>query len=148
METLLSVLFVLVIVLFIVAISLVCVEYIFTPKNMPKIKFKSFRSFYALNPDRWDLYDEYVECKTRIVEKYGPSFGCVSRQGFRFGLINLYRYKLWYKRTEDREREMDYIEQTSAMLKAVKQDLAKFESSIAATEQKALKNIQDIVGRM
>lgn len=61
-----------------------------------KIKFKDFRKYYALAPERWYCHDPYVE-----YELFNGGSQC-----FYFGFVDFYKYLLWkYKIDKTRERK-------------------------------------------
>ena len=72
--------------------------------DYPRIKFKSFKNFYELNPDRWRLYDSCVVCKTTIeyitTTIYGDHY-----DNFFFSFIDFYRYKAWKSHLDKYEQE-------------------------------------------
>ena len=65
-------------------------------QKYPKIKFKSFKKFYAVNPSRWKLEDKYVMCiwdnrYSNEYKKYGYYENDYIR--LRFGFLETYWYK-------------------------------------------------------
>lgn len=86
--------------------------------NGVKIKFKSFKKFYEINPDRWDLCYGYVRCNTGKMFIY---------EDFHFGFIDFIKYKLWYKMLERNQNKRREAESISRMITAVKQDIANTE---------------------
>lgn len=93
----------------------------------PRIKFRDFKTFYALNPDRWYLEDDNIKCCTNGLYDI-----------FYFGLIDYYRYKLWKRNIEKRKINKTNMEITARMLEAVKEDIKK-------TEAKANRHIKDFI---
>lgn len=85
-------------------------------KNTPKIKFKSFKNFYTINPNRWRLYDDYVVCSTtRIWSLHDATF--------HFGLIDFYRYKLFKCHLNKIKKVNLNKEIVARMIIAVEQDV-------------------------
>lgn len=105
-----------------------------SPRNNPKIKFKSFVKFYDVNPNRWNLYDEYIEC--RIDDKSWN----YSVERFSFGFIDFWRYKLWHKMQKRAERNKQHAESTSRMIAAVRRDIDKQNETAKHKQDEALAN--------
>jgi hypothetical protein len=109
--------FVIALIIFLGLVLLVCVLIstitYFEEKNGAKLKFKAFKSFYNINPDRWDLYDGSVKCKGTIN----------SKEYFHFGLIDYIKYKFWRRNLDKRKAERKHAESTARMIDAVKQDI-------------------------
>lgn len=80
-----------------------------------RIKFKDFKKFYELNPDRWFLSDYYVECK---IDKRNS-------EPFEFSFIDLFQYDMWSCSEECKKQDAKYAASTQRMLDAVKEDIAK-----------------------
>ena len=78
-----------------------------------KIKFKKFKEFYDLNPNRWTLYEDWVFCHT----------GTCHIDSFHFGLIDYYRYQIWLRTNKQAEERDDKKMAIERMLKAVEQDM-------------------------
>ena len=79
----------------------------------PKLKFSSFKKFYALNPNRWDLHDSWASC-------CGLEGGTIY---IRFGFIDFYRYKLWYIRREMNREKKTQAKSLASIVAAVKKDI-------------------------
>ena len=88
----------------------------------PKMKYRDFRKFYALNPDRWYLCPSNVYCKTKDGD-----------ENFNFGFIDFWRYKFWFRSKKKGKRNAEYAKATQRMLDAVKQDV-KSTKSVADTQ--------------
>lgn len=87
----------------------------FEEKNGAKIKFKSFKHFYNVNPDRWDLYDGSVVCKGQ------------TKEYFYFGLIDYIKYKFWRRWLDKRDKEREQAKSISRMIGYVREDIKKME---------------------
>lgn len=109
----------------------------------PKIKFKSFIKFYTINPDRWDLYDFFVACKTRRADK-----GFNSDEFFHFGYFDWFRYVLWMRNTDKREQKIKNAKATANMLSMVKQDIEKNEAKAKAEVSKGIDDLQRILNNL
>ena len=60
------------------------------------IKFKTFKSFYIINPDRWDLRDDWV-LFYKSCTSYGSYYGDYA---FRFNYIDYIQYKIWKRKID------------------------------------------------
>lgn len=103
----------------------------FEEKNGAKLKFKAFKSFYNINPDRWDLYDGSVKCK-------GTSN---SKEYFHFGLIDYIKYKFWRRNLGKRKVEEQHAESIARMIDAVKQDVKRMDLMSQSELEQAKKEI-------
>lgn len=111
-----------------------------SPLNTPKLKFSSFKKFYALNPDRWDLNDDYVACKCYK----DSSWTRTTKDYFHFGIIDFYRYKLWNKRRDKEHEKKSQAQSVARMIAAVKQDIATAEN----TAQKQYETATDMIWKV
>lgn len=109
-------------------------------KHGAKIKFKSFKMFYNLNPERWILRHYYVVCITKIA--YGMNFG---EDYFYFGPIDFLRYGMWMCENERHKKQANKAEMTARMLAAVKQDIENTENKAKKYQNKAINDLQNIL---
>lgn len=93
----------------------------FENKYGAKLKFKSFKQFYNINPDRWDLYDGFIVCK------YKNELHMTIKEYFHFGFMDYIKYKLWRINLDKRDKERDHAASTARMIAAVKEDIANSE---------------------
>lgn len=84
------------------------------------IKFKSFVSFYNINPDRWELYDDSIVFRNHTSRSFFGDEYC-----FRF--IDYYRYKLWKHKKEKYDTQVKNNQKYQEMIDILKQDIANFE---------------------
>ena len=84
------------------------------------IKFKSFVSFYNINPNRWDLHDSHIEFRNYTSLRYVHDRYC-----FRF--IDFYRYKLWKYKKEKYATQVKNNQAYQEMIDILKQDIADYE---------------------
>lgn len=82
------------------------------------IKFKSFLAFYNINPNRWELLDDYVRFLNNP-RKFGDTY-C-----FRF--IDYYRYLIWRHKENNRIDSISSAQKYQEMIDILKQDIADFE---------------------
>lgn len=102
------------------------------PSGGIRLKFKTFRSIYNINPNRWDLHDGYVRF---IKEPY--AWGT----SYKFGFIDYFRYKYWKYRLDKQKSRKYETEQILELVSTARQDLVKFEQLIQYDTEKALNNI-------
>ena len=96
------------------------IEY-FTKKCGTKLKFKSFKRFYNINPNRWDLYDGFVVCKCNINSWH------ITKECFYFGIVDYIRYKFWRRNLDKRDKEKAHAQSTARMINSVREDIKKME---------------------
>ena len=106
-------------------------------RDDPKIKFDSFKKFYEINPQRWNLMRQGVKCYTDEYRIYGDIFS--------FGFWDWLKYIKWKDTLEKHEAEQSNAKLTAKMIAAVKQDIASFESLGQQQQDMAVNNIKDIV---
>lgn len=112
------------------------------PNDAIYIKFKTFVSFYNINPDRWKLDDSNV---VFMKERYC----CVSdRIFYKFHFIDYYRYIHWHKKLIKQKKLQKEMNDMNEMIRIVKSDIAKLEAESQANMQSAAKSIRDITSRM
>jgi hypothetical protein len=113
----------------------------------PKLKLKSFLTFYAINPDRWILHEWCVTCKIPRENHYPMLVVNYTEEGFHFSYIDTCRYCLWYKNLQKRKTKQSLDKSTLRMLEAVKLDIAAIEdqSQREINEAKSiLKGVYDV----
>lgn len=81
-----------------------------------KIKFKEFKKFYELNPDRWRCDTDHVYCQI------GKNYDC---EVFMFSIIDECKYRLWRRNRDKINMNKAHAEATQRMLDAVKEDITK-----------------------
>lgn len=114
--------------------------------NGPIIKFKSFKNFYELNPDRWKLYDSHVACKTES-EHIVRSIYRECYDDLKFGFIDSCRYKYWKHSLDKRKQEKYNTQVTARMIAAVKQDIAASEEKAQKYQNEAAQTLWTVVNR-
>lgn len=102
--------------------------------NYPRIKFKDFKKFYALNPERWNVLDEHVGCKTSS-GKY---------EYFRFGFIDFGRYIMWQVKIAQGHTTQAHMEVTQRMMNAVKEDIDAAKAKENINQSAAFKILEDL----
>lgn len=127
-----------------IVVSLICViTWLESRGNYPKIKFKSFKNFYALNKDRWKLYPGNVACATRN----GTIGSLYYDAAFHFGFIDYYRYQLWKRRLDKFEEDNRKAEIIARMVAAVKKDIAASEENAQRYQNEVVRTLWSIINR-
>ena len=93
-----------------------------------KIDFDSVKKFYPINPDKWVLADGYV-MYNRI-------------KCFRFNFIDYWRYRSWRKQQKRMQKTIEQNDALAAVIKDVKNDIAKFEAENEAYIQSKLDELR------
>lgn len=96
-----------------------------------RISFKAFRSFYAINPRRWSLFDSYVCFRD---DKCNRTY-------FRFGLFGYYRYVLWKAKEKRFRKTMESNKKYDDVISQIKKDIEAFEAKSKADTKDALDKI-------
>ena len=120
--------------------------YAITDHNAPKIKFKSFKTFYDLNPKRWKLKETSVICKDSNSGAYAGLFTTFQTVEYRFyfNFIDSIRYHRWHKNIDKYNTSQANAQITAKMLAVVKQDISKVEQLAQSEFNKANDIIQSI----
>ena len=116
------------------------------PKNAAKISFKSFEQFYSINPKRWKLNDDYVECIIPDKSKYGFFFDHTEK--FYFNFFDYQKYKKFLKKVKQDNSDAKNMKATAEMLNAVKQDIANMENLAQQQKKQAVDNITSILNNL
>jgi len=130
---------ILVVIFLIVFMGIPIVNWWVDGHGYPKIKFSAFKKFYAINQNRWELYDGHVMCKSD--SKYG---GTLVMDHFSFGVIDFYRYKLWRKRRDKMLENQVQAKSIERMVESVKRDIKNMELLSQQEINKAKTNMKYI----
>lgn len=87
-------------------------DYAFTRtyhNDAPTITFKAFKTFYALNPSRWDLWSDYVRYKKDVV--------CFK------SFIDYLQYQKFHADEDRRITEANKIRNETDFVKALQKDI-------------------------
>lgn len=100
------------------------------------ISFDSFKSFYQVNPERWELGDYTVACNKP------SSYSYITRQiWFKFNYIDSFRYR-WFKRNIKRNNQnAQATKNYNDMINIVKADIAAFEKKNKEETERMLNEI-------
>lgn len=104
-------------------------------RHSAKIKFKTFKHFYEINPDRWVLHEDCVLCKLEymVCEK------------LRFGFIDFLRYVLWRTAKNRNNVKKGQVESMSKVIAAVKEDIKNLEIFAEQQVNEGVDMINDIL---
>lgn len=106
----------------------ICPHYLDAHDIANKIDFDSVKKFYPINPDKWRLYEGFVI--------YGGT------TEFRFSFIDYWRYRIWRKQQKRMQKTIAQNDALSAVIKDVKNDIAKFEAENKAYIQSKLDELR------
>lgn len=106
------------------------------------LKFKTFISFYNINPYRWSFDAQY---ENRV---YFKSYSHNVSQTHKFNFIDYYRFKNWRKQKKKKEKKQQELQNMSKMIEVIKYDLSQFEEENQRQIEKATNNIKEIISRM
>lgn len=115
-------------------------DYYDSTNGYPKLKFKSFLSFYTINQERWKLNYNTVECILK--SSYGGLFEKTEK--FCFSYIDTLRYHHWHKNLDKHAQSQSHAKITAQMIAAVKEDIAKTESLAKQEQAEAINIIRSI----
>jgi len=104
-----------------------------------KIKFKAFKNFYNVNPDRWNLYDGYVGC----VDPHK-----MFNIKFKFNYYDWHRYKAFLSNRRKIRDNIKANKDCAKMIELVRSDIAALETKAQSDMQAAAQNLKDITARM
>ena len=107
-----------------------------------KLKFKSFLSFYRVNPERWELYNNLVCFKKPNKFIYYKGLEDFESIQFRFGFFDWLKYKRWRNHNKKQEENLSYQKDIATMLSIVKQDIEAEENKAAQYTRQAKHNIE------
>lgn len=130
--------------LFFCILLILFINWIFERSNSaPKIKFKDFKKFYLINPDRWKLYSVTVGCLDE--SKYSYTFGH-HYIVLNFSYSDYLKYVLWKFMLEHRKKNIKSTETMLRVVELVKKDIAKSEELAQKRQNEALDNLDKILG--
>lgn len=84
------------------------------------MRFKSFLSFYNINPNRWELHDDYIVFHNHTSYRFADDIYCLK-------FIDFYRYKLWKRKEEKYVAQVKSNQKYQEMIDIIKQDIADYE---------------------
>ncbi len=97
-----------------------------------KMPFKSFKQFYFINPDKYELKFGWVKYKIDYYEKYD----------IKFNWFDVHRYNIFMLQqlafNQNKQRRKKYLE----YVQHVKKDISKYESSAESELNKMINDIE------
>ena len=98
-----------------------------------KIKFRTFVSFYNLNPDRWNL----GECGADY--RKDTNYCCSYTEEFRFSFIDTLKYKVFLIKANKQKARVKEAKALSNLIKHVQKDINKVEKQADNEREEARK---------
>ena len=139
-------------------------EWNWSSKGKTKIKFKTFKHFYNINPDRWKLQDGYVIC---IVGKEPyKEYGWASdfsnyryeratttryidkTQDLAFSFIDHIKYQWWLRTREKHKVEKTHTEAMSQVINAVKKDIKNLEELAEKQINEGIDSVNNVLSNL
>lgn len=111
------------------------------PDDAVPMSFKSFKQFYLINPNRWVLNKNSIDCIVQHENKWHFE----DKRHFYFGWLDYQKYKRFYNKIQqDKINERD-MRATAEMLNAVKKDIANMENLAQQQKKQAVDNLESIL---
>lgn len=88
-----------------------------------KISFKSFKAFYAMNPELWTLYDGYVEYTKYKLNVNGNYYEGYISGRLGFNQIDALKYQIWHKKLDKQQEQERITERYKEILDALQDDI-------------------------
>ena len=133
-----------VIVVICIVVSIFVIIEGFPSSNYQIIKFDNFKNLYAINPDRWELYNKTVS----FVKPRDEWLSWKQTVTFQFSLTDYYRYKHWKKNLEKQKQREKECKQLQEVISILKSDLEKFENKNAKNMDAAAKHSIELCGKI
>lgn len=89
--------------------------------NKLKIKLEQFKLFYSINPNVWELRDDYV-----IYNVFNKDGYATKSFKFYFPFLDFIKYKIFKKRLDKKSTQVKYSELYLEALEYIKKDIDKF----------------------
>ena len=100
-----------------------------------KIKFKTFKRFYEINPERWNLYYGIVTCR----------LGDNTYTRLKFGFVDYLRYLLWHAARNRYDTKKGQVESMAKVIAVVKEDIKNLEIFAEQQVNEGVDMINDIL---
>lgn len=119
-------------------------------KQRQYIDFKSFKHFYTVSEDRWELEKDYIKFIKKFEQNiYVPHLGWTHGYiTFHFHFKDRRQYKKWKRTYEKQEQQIASIKALQEVLSIVQKDIDKFNKENEARIDEATDNIDTIISRM
>lgn len=116
------------------------------------ITFDRFVAFYNINPDRWELYDGYVQYAVPQIYKFsnGVEHTYVDKYiSFHFNFKDRIKYKRWKSNRHKLKKQQEHFKEYQEVLECVKKDLEQFtrenDEMMKRETEKYQKQVEDIL---
>ena len=106
--------------------------------NKLKIKLKQFKLFYSMNPNVWELRDDYV-----IYNVFNKDGYATKSFKFYFPFLDFIKYKIFKKRLDKKSTQVKYSELYLEALEYIKKDIDKFTTDNNDFVNEQLKKLQN-----
>ena len=133
-----SILITCLVVAFIYFVDLLIDWSIIKKSNKLKIKLKQFKLFYSMNPNVWELRDDYV-----IYNVFNKNGYATKSFKFYFPFLDFIKYKIFKKRLDKKSTQVKYSELYLEALEYIKKDINKFTTDNNDFVNEQLKKLQN-----
>lgn len=106
--------------------------------NKLKIKLEQFKLFYSMNPNVWELRDDYV-----IYNVFNKDGYTTKSFKFYFPFLDFIKYKIFKKRLDKKSTQVKYSESYLEALEYIKKDIDKFTTDNNDFVNEQLKKLQN-----
>ena len=106
--------------------------------NKLKIKLEQFKLFYSMNPNVWELRDDYV-----IYNVFNKNGYATKSFKFYFPFLDFIKYKIFKKRLDKKSTQIKYSESYLEALEYIKKDINKFTTDNNDFVNEQLKKLQN-----
>ena len=133
-----SILITCLVVAFIYFVDLLIDWSIIKKSNKLKIKLEQFKLFYSMNPNVWELRDDYV-----IYNVFNKNGYATKSFKFYFPFLDFIKYKIFKKRLDKKSTQVKYSELYLEALEYIKKDINKFTTDNNDFVNEQLKKLQN-----
>lgn len=106
--------------------------------NKLKIKLEQFKLFYSMNPNVWELRDDYV-----IYNVFNKNGYATKSFKFYFPFLDFIKYKIFKKRLDKKSTQVKYSELYLEALEYIKKDIENFTTDNNDFVNEQLKKLQN-----
>jgi len=133
-------------------------------KGKTKIKFRTFKHFYNINPDRWRLWDDYVTCivgkepyeeydwvfdfSNHRYERVSSTRYVDKTQDLAFDFIDYIKYRWWLRTKEKHKAEKSHTEVMSQVINVVKKDIENLEALAEKQINEGIDSVNNVLSNL
>lgn len=133
-------------------------------KGKTKIKFRTFKHFYNINPDRWRLQNGYVVCTvgkepykeygwiddftTHRYERVQTTRYIDKTQDLAFSFIDHIKYQWWLRTREKHKVEKTHTEVMSQVINVVKKDIENLEALAEKQINEGIDSVNNVLNNL